>query len=97
MEQLLLVTSCDSPAEIGASLRTHTGTDELTDGLTNGWTHRHDIGNSILDSTYIEIRSAVVHIKANFIGDSSRFNKAHFMKYDYFQEGATTEKSAATP
>ena len=24
MEQLLLVTSCDSPAGIGASLRTHT-------------------------------------------------------------------------
>ena len=34
MEQLLLVTSCDSPAGIGASLRTH----ELTDGRTNGHT-----------------------------------------------------------
>ena len=33
MEQLLLVTSCDSPAGIGASLR--------TDG--------RDVGNSILD------------------------------------------------
>ena len=30
MEQLLLVTSCDSPAGIGASLRTH------THGLTEG-------------------------------------------------------------
>ena len=30
MEQLLLVTSCDSPAGIGASLRTHNG---LTNGL----------------------------------------------------------------
>ena len=29
MEQLLLVTSCDSPTGIGASLRTH-------NGLTNG-------------------------------------------------------------
>ena len=45
MEQLLLVTSCDSPAGIGASLRTH----GLTNGLTNGWTHRRDVGNSILD------------------------------------------------
>ena len=27
MEQLLLVTSCDSPAGIGASLRTHARTD----------------------------------------------------------------------
>ena len=27
MEQLLLVTSCDSPAGIGASLRTHVRTD----------------------------------------------------------------------
>ena len=33
MEQLLLVTSCDSPAGIGASLRTH----------------RRDVGNTILD------------------------------------------------
>jgi len=41
MEQLLLVTSCDSPAGIGASLRTHT--------RTNGWTDRRDVGNSILD------------------------------------------------
>ena len=45
MEQLLLVTSCDSPAGIGASLQTHTRTDKLTDG----WTDRRDIGNSILD------------------------------------------------
>ena len=43
MEQLLLVTSCDSPAGIGASLRTH-------NGRTNGWTDRRDVGNSILDS-----------------------------------------------
>ena len=41
MEQLLLVTSCDSPAGIGASLRTH--------ARTNGWTDRRDVGNSILD------------------------------------------------
>ena len=41
MEQLLLVTSCDSPAGIGASLR--------TDGRTHGWTDRRDAGNSILD------------------------------------------------
>ena len=41
MKQLLLVTSCDSPAGIGASLRTH--------GLTDGWTDRRDVGNSILD------------------------------------------------
>ena len=45
MEQLLLVTSCDSPAGIGASLRTH----ERTDKQTNGWTDRRDAGNSILD------------------------------------------------
>ena len=44
MEQLLLVTSCDSPAGIGASLRTHTG-----QRTTHGWTHRRDVGNSILD------------------------------------------------
>ena len=41
MEQLLLVTFCDSPAGIGASLR--------TDARTHGWTHRRDVGNSILD------------------------------------------------
>ena len=42
MEHLLLVTSCDSPAGIGASLR--------TDGRTkDGWTDRRDVGNSILD------------------------------------------------
>ena len=47
MEQLLLVTSCDSPAGIGASLRTH------THALTNdGWTDRRDVGNSILDEDY---------------------------------------------
>ena len=44
MEQLLLVTSCDSPAGIGASLR--------TDERTNGWTDRRDVGNSILDLSY---------------------------------------------
>ena len=46
MKQLLLVTSCDSPAGIGASLRT----DERT---TDGWTHRRDVGNSILDYGFI--------------------------------------------
>ena len=45
MEQLLLMTSCDSPAGIGASLRT----DERTNERTNGWAHRRDVGNSILD------------------------------------------------
>ena len=35
LEQLLLVTSCDSPAGIGASLRTHVRTDGLTDGQTD--------------------------------------------------------------
>ena len=45
MEQLLLVTTCDSPSGIGASLRTHA----RTNGLTNGWTDRRDVGNSILD------------------------------------------------
>ena len=53
MEQLLLVPSCDSPAGIGASLRTDGRTDRRTngqtDGRTNGWTHRLDVGNSILD------------------------------------------------
>ena len=45
MEQLLLVISCDSPAGIGASLRTDGRTNERTDG----WTNRRDVGNSILD------------------------------------------------
>ena len=47
MEQLLLVTSCDSPAGIGASLRTDTG-----QWTTHGWTHRRDVGNSILDNNH---------------------------------------------
>ena len=46
MEQLLLVTSCDSPAGIGASLRTDTG------WTHNGWTDRRDVGNSILDNEH---------------------------------------------
>ena len=41
MEQLLLVTSCDSLAGIGASFRTH--------ARINGWTDRRDVGNSVLD------------------------------------------------
>ena len=45
MEQLLLVTSCDSPAGIGASLQT----DERMNGRTDGWIHRRDVGNSISD------------------------------------------------
>ena len=51
MEQLLLVTSCDSPAGIGASLRTHNG-QRTPDAqrTTHGWTHRRDVGNSILDN-----------------------------------------------
>ena len=48
MEQLLLVTSCDSPAGIGASLRTDAQC--TRDGwTTDGWTDRRDVGNSILD------------------------------------------------
>ena len=35
MEQLLLVKFCDSPAGIGASLRTDRGTDRLTEGRTD--------------------------------------------------------------
>ena len=35
------MTSCDSPAGIGASL--------WTDERTDGWTHRRDVANSILD------------------------------------------------
>ena len=35
MEQLLLVTSCDSPAGIGASLRTDGRTDGHMDGQTD--------------------------------------------------------------
>ena len=46
MEQLLLVTSCDLSAGIGASLWTHARTDARTD---NGWTVRRDVGNSALD------------------------------------------------
>jgi hypothetical protein len=43
------VTSCDSSAGIGASLR--------TDGhWTDGWTYRRDSGNSILDiNTRIDV------------------------------------------
>ena len=48
MEQLLLVTSCDSPAGSEASLRTH----ERTEGRMDGLTDRRDVGNSILD-TYL--------------------------------------------
>ena len=51
MEQFLLVTSCDSPAQIGASLRTDTGqcTDmaQRTDGQID-YFQRH-VGNSIFD------------------------------------------------
>ena len=50
MEQLLLVTSCDSPAGIGASLRTdERTTDNGHRTPDTGWTHRRDVGNSILD------------------------------------------------
>ena len=38
MEQLLLVTSCDSPSGIGASLRTDARTNERTDERTDGQT-----------------------------------------------------------
>ena len=51
MEQLLLVTSYDSPAGIGASLRT----DARADAHTGGWTDRRDVGNSILDCMKNEV------------------------------------------
>ena len=51
MEQLLLVTSCDLPAGIGASLRT----DAHTDAGMDGWTHRRDVGNSILDGETMKV------------------------------------------
>ena len=57
MEQLLLVTSCDSPAGIGASLRTH---EQRTDGRTDGWTHRRDVGNSILDLIWKPFQAVLV-------------------------------------
>ena len=38
MEQLLFVTFCDSPARIGASLRTDTRTEGRTDTRTEGRT-----------------------------------------------------------
>ena len=44
MKKLLLVTFCDSPAGIGASLWTDT-----TRTTHTGWTDRRDLGNSILD------------------------------------------------
>ena len=61
MEQLLLVTSCDSPAGIGASLWTH-----------NGWTDRRDVGNSILDiklklkMDYKNLLLILLHLKYYF-------------------------------
>ena len=52
MEQLLLVTYCDSPAGIGASLRTdEQRTDEQR--TDTEWTDRCDVGNSILDRWYL--------------------------------------------
>ena len=38
MEQLLLLTSCDSPARIGASLQTDGQTDKRTNARTEGLT-----------------------------------------------------------
>ena len=60
MEQLLLVTSCDSPAGSGASLQTDG--QRTTDGQTDGWTDRRDVGNSILDvdESLCALRSLVV-------------------------------------
>ena len=52
MEQLLLVTSCDLPAGIGASLRT----DEPTHARMDGWTDRRDVGNDIYKLAAILIR-----------------------------------------
>ena len=40
-KQLLLVKFCDTTAGIGASFRTHSRTDETTDGQTEGWIDRH--------------------------------------------------------
>ncbi len=45
MEQLLLVTSGDLSAGIGDSLR--------TDGKRTTLTDRHDVGNSILDWSFL--------------------------------------------
>ena len=56
MEQLLLVTSCDWPAGIGASLRTDERTNERTDEQTNGWTDRRGVGNSVLDFTCLSMK-----------------------------------------
>ena len=60
MEQLLLVTSCDSPSGIGASLRTDARTDGRTNERTNGWTDRRDVGNSILDLHVISPRLLII-------------------------------------
>ena len=54
MQQLLLVTSCDSPAGIRASLRTDGQTHARMHGRTDGWTRRRDVGNSILDLVLLD-------------------------------------------
>ena len=61
MEQLLFVTFCDSPAGIGASLR--------TDGRTThtGWTDRRDVANSILDVGRSELNFRKISLNLNQI------------------------------
>ena len=70
MEQLLLVTSCDSTAGIGASLRTDERTNERTDERTHtGWTDRRDVGNSVLDWKYerSKLKARFLHLVSTLI------------------------------
>ena len=67
MEQLLLVTSCDSPAGIGASLRTD-----------NGWAHSRDVGNSILDGV-IDFKSIWIMGKIFCVDKSTMVDMLSFL------------------
>ena len=81
MEQLLLVTSCDSPAGIGASLRTDGRTDGRTDErMHTGWTDRRDVGNSILHMIpmlWILLRNSIFLVEIEFekylLGNINKF------------------------
>ena len=57
MEQLLLVTSCDSPAGIGASLRTHVRTNGRTDGHTDVTLEMYMCDNKENDVLYVIMTS----------------------------------------
>ena len=72
MEQLLLVTFCDSPAGIGASLQT----DGRTDGRkrTNGWTDRRDVENSILDLLVVKVQKVFFVARTPFFAQSGPGN-----------------------